>query len=387
MDGRFSLQCQIQRMSVPIGPYKQGHKTTAPGSPEPRAASPACPKPLNPRAAAAMAPKRSAPPPPPVASSEETASGSGSEEEEEDDDDEEEEEIAHSPPPAAPKSIAPSRPKDQESEASDEDEDGEEEEEDEEEEDEKANHVIPSSATKNPPPPPPTREESETSDEEEEEEEEEADDEMPQTKLAPNQEMEAKGAKRSGAPFQRTWSTDDEFRILEALAAHRLEHGSLPQIDVLANALAGKLDNSGCSLSELKRKVKSLQSRNTKAVKKGALPSKDHDRRLFDLFKNVWPSVTKAATKAAPTKAAANSGAGREPDEMCELYPYLAEEVKALQKAHPGLFKREFAMIDDSKARALDEKIKRQRHAQMKLHLRRHDLTKVVTKTLMDLAK
>ncbi|XP_066397481.1 probable transcription factor At1g11510 [Miscanthus floridulus] len=366
MDGRFSLQCQIQRMSVPIGPYKQGHKTTAPGSPQPRAASPACPKPLNPRAAAAMAPKHSAPPPPPVASSEETTSGSGSEEEEED-----EEEIAHSPPPAAPKSIAPPRPKDQESEASDEDED---EDGEEEEEDEKANHVIPSSATKNPPPPPPTREEFETSDEEEEEEE--ADDEMPQTKPAPNQEMEAKGAKRPGAPFQRTWSTDDEFRILEALAAHRLEHGTLPQIDVLANALAGKLDNSGCSLSELKRKVKSLQSRNTKAVKKGALPSKDRDRRLFDLFKNVWPSVTKAATKAA-----ANSGAGREPDEMCELYPYLAEEVKVLQKAHPGLFKREFAMIDDSKARALDEKIKRQRHAQMKLHLRRHDLTKVVTKT------
>ncbi|CAD6230329.1 unnamed protein product [Miscanthus lutarioriparius] len=115
------------------------------------------------------------------------------------------------------------------------------------------------------------------------------------------------------------------------------------------------------------------------AVKKGALPSKDHDRRLFDLFKNIWPSVT----KAVPTKAAANSGAGREPDEMCELYPYLAEEVKALQKAHPGLFKREFTMIDDSKARALDEKIKKQRHAQMKLHLRRHDLTKEVTKMLM----
>jgi hypothetical protein len=232
--------------------------------------------------------------------------------------------------------------------------------------------VIPSSTTKNLPPP--TRKEFETSDEEEEE----ADDKTPQTKPAPNQEMEAKGAKRQGAPFQRTWSTDDEFRILEALAAHRLEHGTLPPTDVLANALAGKLDNSGCSLSELKRKVKSLQSRNTKAVKKGVLPSKDHDRRLFDLFKNVWPFVTKAA---------ANSGAGREPHEMCELYPYLAEEVKALQKAHPGLFKREFAMIDDSKARALDEKIKRQRHAQMKLYLRRHDLTKVVTKTLMDLAE
>lgn len=149
---------------------------------------------------------------------------------------------------------------------------------------------------------------------------------------------------------------------------------------MLADALASKLDNSGCSLFELKRKVRSLQSQYAKAVKKGAPPSKDQDRRLFDLCKNVWPSVSN-------TKASANGGAGREPDEMCELYPYLAEEVRALQRAHPGLFKREFGMIEDSKARTLDERIKKQRRALMNLHLRRHDLTKEVTRTLMDLAE
>jgi hypothetical protein len=355
-------------------------------------------------AAAEMAPKRSAPPPPPpppAASSEETASGSGSEEEEEEE--EEDLETAHSPPPVAPKSVAPLPQKVQEPEASDEDEyddeddepqkvqepeasdEDEDDEEEDIEEDEKANHVVPSSATKNPPPPPQTGEDSEASDEEEDRE---ADDEMPQTKPAPNQEVEAKGAKRPSAPFQRTWSIDDDFRILEALAAQRLEHGALPQTDVLADALAGKLDNSGCSLSDLKRKVRSLQSRYAKAVKKGAPPSKDQDRRLFDLCKNVWPSVSNAkpVTKAV-TKASANGGAGREPDEMCELYPYLAEEVRALQRAHPGLFKREFGMIEDSKARTLDERIKKQRRALMNLHLRRHDLTKEVTRTLMDLAE
>ncbi|ONM11573.1 ARM repeat superfamily protein [Zea mays] len=137
--------------------------------------------------------------------------------------------------------------------------------------------------------------------------------------------------------------------IFEAERWWLLEHGTLPQTDVLADALAGKLDNSGCSLSELKRKVRSLQSQYAKAVKKGAPPSKDQDRRLFDLCKNVWPSVSN-------TKASANGGAGREPDEMCELYPYLVEEVRALQRPHPGLFKREFGMIDDSKACALDER-------------------------------
>lgn len=115
-----------------------------------------------------------------------------------------------------------------------------------------------------------------------------------------------------------SWSIDDDFCILEALAAQCLEHGALPQTDVLADAFAGKLDNSGCSLSDLKRNMRSLQSRYAKAVKKVAPPSNDQDRRLSDLCKNVWPSVSN--TKAV-TKASANGGAGREPDEMCELYP------------------------------------------------------------------
>jgi len=323
-----------------------------------------------------MAPKRSVlpppPPPPPPASDDETASGSGSEEEDE-------EEIAYSPPPsAAPKIPAPPPPQmGQESEDSEEDE--EEEGEEEEEEEENANHVAPPPATKNPSPPPPNREESESSGDEEEEE---TDDEAPQQKHAPSHEAERKGAKPSsgddkkpGAPFQRTWSTDDEVRILEALAAYRLEHGALPQPDALATVLAGSLDNSGYSPALLQGKIKALKRRYSMAAKKGERPSKDHDRRLFDLSKSVWGPVT----------AASNGGALREVSEMCELYPYLAEEVKALQKAHPGMFKREFLMIDDEKARALDTKIKRQRLHQLKVHQRGHDLTKEVTRTLIDL--
>jgi len=319
-----------------------------------------------------MAPKRSAPAPPPPASDEETASGSGSEGEEED-----EEEIAYSPPPsAAPKTTAPPPQKGQQSDDSEEEED--EEEEEEEEEEENANHVAPPPATKNPSPPPPNREESESSGDEEEE----TDDEAPQQKHAPSRELERKGAKPSsgddkkpGAPFQRTWSTDDEVRILEALAAYRLEHGALPQPDALATVLAGSLDNSGYSPALLQGKIKALKRRYSMAAKKGERPSKDHDRRLFDLSKSVWGPVT----------AASNGGALREVSEMCEMYPYLAEEVKALQKAHPGMFKREFLMIDDEKARALDTKIKKQRLHQLKVLQRGHDLTKEVTRTLIDL--
>ncbi|XP_062220433.1 probable transcription factor At1g61730 [Phragmites australis] len=324
-----------------------------------------------------MAPKRSAPPqqqpPPPVASSEETASGSGS------DESEEEEEIAHLPPPAAPK--APPPQKGQESETDDEDEVDEEEDEGEHE---KTNHATPPAVPKNPPPPP-NREESET---EEEEEEEETDDEAPQSKPAPKREAEGKGAKPSsssedkkpGALFQRTWSTEDEVRILEALAAHRREHGMLPQPDALVAALAGSLDNNGYGRTELQGKVSSLKRRYSIAAKKGELPSKDRDRRLFDLSKHVWGGDK-------PAKDGARREAPREFSEMCELYPYLAEEVKALEASHPGLFKREFAMIHDDKALALDVKIKKQRLVQMKVELRRYDLTKEVTRALMELAE
>ncbi|KAF8656924.1 hypothetical protein HU200_060446 [Digitaria exilis] len=249
------------------------------------------------------------------------------------------------------------------------------------------NHVSPPPAPRTRPPPPPKRKESETSGDEEEEEtgdeeEEEMDDEAPQPKPAPIQEAEGKGVKpssgkdkKAGAPFQRTWSTDDEVRILEALAAYRREHGALPQVDALATALAGSLDNSSCSLKVLEGKVKTLKRRYTVAYNKGELPSKDHNRRLYDLSKSVWGHVA----------AVANGGAPREFVEMCELYPYLAEEVKAPQRSHQGLFKREFTMMDEDKARSLDTKIKKQRMHQLRLHNRRHDLTKEVTNTLIEL--
>lgn len=333
-----------------------------------------------------MAPKRSAPPPPPPASS-----GSSSEETSD------EEEVAHSPPPVAPRNTAPPPQKDPEPESSDEedddkegeeeddDEEGDEEDDEEEEEDkegEKANQAVPSSAPTKSSSPPPNQEESETSDEEEDEEAEE--EVVAQPKPAANKEAEGKSAMPAAAasiegkkPFQRTWSTDDEVRILEGMVAYRLEHGTLPQAAALAAALAGSLDNSGCSASDLQKRMNSLRSRYTKLAKKGELPTKDQGRRLFDLSKDVWGPVT--------TKAAANSGARRDVSEMCELYPYLAEEVKALEKVHRGLFKREFEMISDDKARALDAKIRKNRIDMIKQYQRRQDLIKEVTKTIIDL--
>ncbi|XP_044404494.1 nucleolar and coiled-body phosphoprotein 1 [Triticum aestivum] len=370
-----------------------------------------------------MAPKRAAkkpapPPPPPAASSEEEDSRSRSEEEEDED--------AESPPPAptpAPKSTpAPPQEGEEEEEEESEEEDEEEESDEEparaspapaatpknkppppqqggdsdssdEEEEEEPTKTAPRSAPKKQPPPPPPRqgEESDASDEEEEEGESE-EEAPPPPKLAPKQAPEgrkpqAAAETKKPAAFSRIWSTDDEVRILEALADHQKQHGTLPQPDALVDALAGKLDNRAYGSKELQGKVLALRRRYLALSKKGELPSKEHDRRVLELSKMVWEGgdmVTAAAASANSAKAAN----GQEPkgfEEMCDLYPYLAEHVKELDAANPGIFKRQFGMMDEDKARAMDEKIKRQRVAQMKVELRRHDLVREVTKAIIDL--
>jgi hypothetical protein len=92
------------------------------------------------------------------------------------------------------------------------------------------------------------------------------------------------------------------------------------------------------------------------------------------------------ATRAVATRAVATSSQETKGfEEMCELYPYLAEEMKVLEAAHPGLCKRGFGKMDDGKASAMDEKIKRQRVMQIKSEMRRADLAKEVTKALVDM--
>ncbi|KAK1602767.1 hypothetical protein QYE76_016834 [Lolium multiflorum] len=339
------------------------------------------------------------PPPPPAGSSEEEDSRSRSEESEDEavartptrskplappqraeesdssdeEEDEDEEEEAPNNPPAPPQ-------KGQESESS-----GDEEEGDEEDEEEPA-HLAAPSAPKNQPPPPQQRKESDASDEDGESSESDEEEAPPPPKQAPKREADAikpPSAKKARLAFHRIWSVDDEVRILEALAAHQRQHGALPQPDALIGALAGKLDNRAYGSKELQSKLQTLKKRYVVLSSRGELPSKEHDRRLLDLSKIVW-----GGDKTTPAAAAAEAASGREVkgfDEMCELYPYLAEEVKKLEAAHPGMFKRVFGKMDDGKARAMDEKIKKQRVAQMKVELRRTDLTKEVSKAITEL--
>ncbi|KAM3208680.1 hypothetical protein ACQJBY_063399 [Aegilops geniculata] len=303
------------------------------------------------------------PPPPPAASSEETRSGA--------DESEDEETIAVSRTPA-PKNPPPPPQKGEESETCD------------EEEEEEPSHAAPNTAPKKQPPPARQSEDSDSSDDEEDGGSE-SDKDAPPPRPSPKQEAKAPEAKKPRLAFHRVWSTNDEVRILETLAAHQKEHGVLPQPDALVEALAGKLDNRAYSSKELQGKVKSLKHRYVSAAKKHELPTKEHDRRLFDLSKILWSGHKYRARAATASTAAATAKANNQGPkgfvEMCELYPYLAEEVKKMEAS--AMFKREFGKMDEDKARLLDEKIKKQRVQQMKVELRRSDLAREVTKAII----
>uniref|UniRef100_A0A453JHU6 Glabrous enhancer-binding protein-like DBD domain-containing protein n=2 Tax=Aegilops tauschii subsp. strangulata TaxID=200361 RepID=A0A453JHU6_AEGTS len=247
--------------------------------------------------------------------------------------------------------------------------------EEEEEEEEEPTQAAPPSAPKKRPPPQQI----------DEEEEEGASEEEAPPKLAPKQAPEGVKTKtKKPAVFSRIWSTDDDVRILEALAVHQKQHGTLPQSDALVDALAGKLDNRAYGPKELKVKVGTLKRRYHALSKRSELLSKEHDRQVLDLSKTVWGG-DKSTAAAASVKTTANGHKRKSFEEMCELYPYLAEDVKELMVENPGMFKSDFGKMDHEKARVMNEKIKRQRVAQMKLGLRRHDLIREVTKTIIDL--
>ncbi|KAM0823958.1 hypothetical protein ACQ4PT_070534 [Festuca glaucescens] len=324
------------------------------------------------------------PAPTPVLNNMPAPAHKGDESESSDEEDEEEEPAPAAP--AVPKNQPPPPQKKVDSDASgsdEEEEDGDEEEE--EEEEEEPTRAAPPSAPKKQPPQPQKQEDSDTSgDEDEEDEEAPPPPEPAPKKVAEVPKPPAAAETKKPGPFERMWSTNDDVRILEVLAAHQKQHGTLPQPEALVDVLAGKLDKPSYGSKELQNKVKSLRTRYLILSKRGDLPSKDHDRRVLDLSKLVWTSDTTSPVDAA----AANAVNGHEPkgfQEMCELYPHLAEEVKGLEAAHPGMCKREFGKMDDDKARAMDQKIKKQRVMQIKVEMRHADLVKEVTKALVDL--
>lgn len=168
--------------------------------------------------------------------------------------------------------------------------------------------------------------------------------------------------KHKSKRVRRTWAPDDEARILEALAEHRHEHGHPPLRcnNVFFDSLAERLENKSWRHSEIKDKVNSLRRR----YLSNSYPNTDSGQHLYNLSIAVWGHM--------PTTAAAGDENGgknqRDFDEMCELYPHLAQEVKVLAVAQPTV-KTTFPRLDDSTARVMEAKLEKVSWAKVKMQV------------------
>lgn len=245
----------------------------------------------------------------------------------------------------------------------------------------------------------------------------------------------------------RVWSPEDEITILRALIEYRAKKGRLPasiqdtrkvhsQISgqLAANASTTQLSDK---VRRLKHKYKLLVAR-AKNGRDPDLPT-DHDRDVYELSKKVWGfrnggevggSRAYKDTGAAKSdeeqeieesdedmengwehqkrmsqkpnafryengngnaiatvgRASHGNDSGRDDTELKQMYPYLWEAVEELSKEHPSgpIFRKAFGILEKSKARVMEEKLRKFRMSEIRQQLHRMDLMKVTVGMVLD---
>ncbi|XP_062223498.1 uncharacterized protein LOC133922269 [Phragmites australis] len=100
----------------------------------------------------------------------------------------------------------------------------------------------------------------------------------------------------------RTWTKDDEMKILEVLATHVKSEGVLPKTEYLLGALRDRLNRKNCSYTDMYEKVRRLRERYEKAVSTGTLPSEEDELQMYNLSESVWGEKAKEAIAAATSQ-------------------------------------------------------------------------------------
>jgi len=175
---------------------------------------------------------------------------------------------------------------------------------------------------------------------------------------------------------ERSWSYNDELKILNALVVHAKSHnGALPDSShLLANLTFDKTDANEEKLTD---KIRKLRTRYRKILVQGC-PSDDLARRLFKLSEILWGQVDEDE-RVEPTS--------RDFSVLSKLYPHLAKEVKAYAETHSSgdLIMAMFMTIGDEKARDLDAKCKKQQIEAFKLELGKASLINELLSALSSL--
>ena len=244
----------------------------------------------------------------------------------------------------------------------------------------------------------------------------------------------------------RVWSPEDELTILNALIEYRAKEGRLPgssqDTGKLHLQIYGRLtaNASTTQLSDKVRRLKHKYKLQVKRAKNGRVPDlpTEHDRSVYELSKKVWRlkslegrSLAHEETGDAESneekgikesdedmdnggehgertskkpktsrfengndnatlsvgRASHGDGSGRDSAEKGkQMYPYLWAAVEELSKEHPSgpIFRKVFGLLEMSKARVIEEKLRKFRMSVIRLQLNRMDLTKLSVGMVLD---
>ncbi|RLN05330.1 hypothetical protein C2845_PM13G19760 [Panicum miliaceum] len=243
----------------------------------------------------------------------------------------------------------------------------------------------------------------------------------------------------------RVWSPEDELTILNALVEYRAKKGRLPassqDTSKLHLQIYGQLtaNASTTQLSDKVRRLKHKYKLQVKRAKNGRDPDlpTEHDRSVYELSKKVWrlklegrslahddtgdaesneeqeikesdedmenggecrertskkPKTSRFENgngNATVTAGRASHGnvSGRDDAEKGkQMYPYLWAAVEELSKEHPSgpIFRKAFGLLEKSKARLIEEKLRKFRMSVVRLQLNRMDLTKLSVGMVLD---
>jgi len=246
----------------------------------------------------------------------------------------------------------------------------------------------------------------------------------------------------------RVWSPEDEITILFALIDYRAKKGRLPasiqDTSKVHSQISGQL-TANASTTQLSDKIRRLKHKYKLLVaraKNGRDPDlpTEHERDVYELSKRVWgftsggvlggsrayedagdaesneeqeieesdedmengweghertskkPKASRfengnGNALAVVGRASHGNGSGRDDAEKGkQTYPYLWEAVEELSKEHPSgpIFRKAFGVLEKSKARAMEEKLRTFRISEIRQQLRRMDLMKETVEMVLD---
>ncbi|CAN6234137.1 unnamed protein product [Urochloa humidicola] len=186
-------------------------------------------------------------------------------------------------------------------------------------------------------------------------------------------ERDASTPEQKKAAVERSWSQDDELKILNALVEHAQSNGgAMAEPSHLLASLT--FDKADANADKLNDKIRKLKTRYGKLRLKGK-PTDNLGRRLFELSGILW-----GGQGQRDVDVQAEAASTMELSQRSSLYPYLAEEVKVYAKTHAygDFIMAAFATIDDDTARHLDAMCRKQRVDAFNLELSQANLTKAM---------